>query len=313
MKRVGGWSIFSYYSQQSVLMIHCVSIYRSIGKKLSSLMHSEEDYWISDLGLGSKDGPSLPAGHDRSQLRAGRKSSSSSSGFASYSKGSNGVYQNNSLNMGGRDEEDGIDHHHGRHREDDYEDDSGFSPSSSCNASINNRNNHGKNFNKVKKNSEAPPSGTTAASSSSSALSLTEAIRSDTPKRAISTPVINYTQAASAAAQRVEYNPPSAGQQQPMQIRRKSSELSQTMKSRLEAFTSETNLAAPLSEARKMAVVEPDCTFKEKLQTFKKISEGQVDKVEERRPRPPQSIGSLLAGVNISWDHFFLCCLNYLN
>lgn len=81
-------------------------------------------------------------------------------------------------------------------------------------------------------------------------------------------------------------------------VRRKSSELSTTMKSRLEAFI------APLAagtEAKDKPVdhaPEPDEKFHEKLQTFRKISEGP--KEEEQGPRKPKLSYSSLIGNNFS-------------
>lgn len=69
-------------------------------------------------------------------------------------------------------------------------------------------------------------------------------------------------------------------------IRRKSSELSSSMKSRLEAFTSSSSLA----NADQKRVVEPDNTFREKLQTFRKISEPQP---EDNTPKVVKKFSNL--------------------
>lgn len=73
-------------------------------------------------------------------------------------------------------------------------------------------------------------------------------------------------------------------------IRRKSSELSLSMKSRLEAFTSSKNE----EDEKNKRIVEPDNTFREKLQTFRKISEPQPEEDLPKGPKPPLSYKTLI-------------------
>lgn len=73
-------------------------------------------------------------------------------------------------------------------------------------------------------------------------------------------------------------------------IRRKSSELSLSMKSRLEAFTNNKNE----EDEKNKRVVEPDNTFREKLQTFRKISEPQPEDDVPKGPKPPLSYKTLI-------------------
>jgi hypothetical protein len=79
-------------------------------------------------------------------------------------------------------------------------------------------------------------------------------------------------------------------------VRRKSSELSNTMKTRLEAFTNmqeESNAKA--------RTVEPDETFREKLLNFRKISEPQMEDVDTPKgPKPPPLSYKTLIGSNFS-------------
>lgn len=80
----------------------------------------------------------------------------------------------------------------------------------------------------------------------------------------------------------------------PPSVRRKSTELSNTMRSRLEAFT---NIHEENNRAAKS--VEPDETFREKLQTFRKISEPGDDDRRPKGPKPPLSYKTLI-GTNFS-------------
>lgn len=74
-------------------------------------------------------------------------------------------------------------------------------------------------------------------------------------------------------------------------VRRKSSELSSSMKSRLEAFTASNN-SDPNAGKR---IVEPDNTFREKLQTFRKISEPKPPENDlAKGPKPPLSYKTLI-------------------
>ena len=122
----------------------------------------------------------------------------------------------------------------------------------------------------------------------------TEVIRNDAPKRTISSPMVTYTQ--KEAENSIGYGNADNGPQ----VRRKSSELSQSMKTRLEAFNSSTQAAGGTEGEQKeiqKTTVEPDGQFKQKLQTFRKISEGNLNQTEtERKPKPPMTISSLLGG-----------------
>ena len=124
----------------------------------------------------------------------------------------------------------------------------------------------------------------------------TEVIRNDAPKRTISSPMVTYTQ------KEADNSIGSSNGENAPQVRRKSSELSASMKTRLEAFNSSTQ-ASGIPEAEKAevvktaGVVEPDKTFHNKLLAFRKISEGNLQQAEvERKPKPPQTISSLLGG-----------------
>lgn len=78
-------------------------------------------------------------------------------------------------------------------------------------------------------------------------------------------------------------------------MRRKSSELSNSMKSRLEAFISPQQTS--LTDGREKPVdntPEPDESFHEKLQTFRKISEGVKADDEPKKPKPPLTYSSLI-------------------
>ena len=83
-------------------------------------------------------------------------------------------------------------------------------------------------------------------------------------------------------------------EKEPPPVRRKSSELSVSMKSRLEAFTSKNED----SETNKR-VVEPDNTFRQKLQNFRKISEPQPEPEQPQGPKPKLSYKNLI-GNNFS-------------
>ena len=74
-------------------------------------------------------------------------------------------------------------------------------------------------------------------------------------------------------------------------VRRKSSELSTSMKSRLEAFTKQQQEEADKAKAR---AVEPDETFREKLQAFRKISEAKAEDEMPKGPKPPLSYKTLI-------------------
>ena len=80
-------------------------------------------------------------------------------------------------------------------------------------------------------------------------------------------------------------------------VRRKSSELSNTMKSRLEAFIAPTGSAPSIPEVREKApdhAPEPDEKFHEKLQTFRKISEGPKPEEANVQRKPKLSYSSLI-------------------
>ena len=135
--------------------------------------------------------------------------------------------------------------------------------------------------------------------SSSGVQNWTQVIRQDAPKRAVSSPVVTYTQ-------RINNNDNEANQQQQQhqqpQVRRKSSELSSTMKSRLEAFNSQEALSSGSnsmeSEVKQLTAgpIEPDQQFHKKLMAFRKISEGKLEQPQDMKPKPPISISSLLGG-----------------
>lgn len=129
---------------------------------------------------------------------------------------------------------------------------------------------------------------------SSGVQNWTQVIRQDAPKRAVSSPVVTYTQ---------KINESESKQQQP-QVRRKSSELSTTMRSRLQAFNSQETISSSSgsaeTEVRQTTAgpIEPDQQFHKKLLAFRKISEGSLEKPKEMKPKPPMSISSLLGGVS---------------
>ena len=127
----------------------------------------------------------------------------------------------------------------------------------------------------------------------------TEVIRNDAPKRTISSPMVTYTQ------KEADNSIGSSNEENAPQVRRKSSELSASMKTRLEAFNSSTQ-ASGIPETEKAdavkTTVEPDKTFHNKLQAFRKISEGNLHQQEvERKPKPPMTISSLLGGGVSLW------------
>ena len=115
----------------------------------------------------------------------------------------------------------------------------------------------------------------------------TEVIRQDAPKRTVSSPVVTYAQrSAKTSLEQLQTQP---------QVRRKSSELSATMRERLEAFNAEQQGAE--ERATTAGPIEPDQQFHKKLMAFRKISEGKLEPpAEALKPKPPQSISSLLAG-----------------
>ena len=102
--------------------------------------------------------------------------------------------------------------------------------------------------------------------------------------RKISAPVLPY---GSPRAASEEKEPPA--------VRRKSSELSSSMKSRLEAFTS----GKVDEEDKSKRVVESDNTFRQKLQNFRKISEPQPEPEQPPGPKPKLSYKNLI-GNNFS-------------
>ena len=130
---------------------------------------------------------------------------------------------------------------------------------------------------------------------SSGVQNWTQVIRQDAPKRAISSPVVTYTQ-------RINSDDVENDKQQQPQVRRKSSELSSTMKSRLEAFnmqegqSSGSNSMENESRQTTAGLIEPDQQFQKKLMAFRKISEGKLEQPQDMKPKPPISISSLLGG-----------------
>ena len=87
----------------------------------------------------------------------------------------------------------------------------------------------------------------------------------------------------------------------PPPVRRKSSELSTTMRSRLEAFISPSNpvvSGGPADSREKAAgdhTPEPNEKFHEKLSTFRKISEGPKEEEVSVQRKPKLSYSSLIA------------------
>ena len=58
-------------------------------------------------------------------------------------------------------------------------------------------------------------------------------------------------------------------------------------------------------------VIEPDQKFHQKLMAFRKISEGKLDAPREPlKPKPPQSISSLLARVSFFLMYIAQCTLH---
>ena len=136
----------------------------------------------------------------------------------------------------------------------------------------------------------------------------TEVIRNDAPKRTISSPMVTYTQ------KEADNNISGQNGESVPQVRRKSSELSVTMKTRLEAFNSSTKASGDTdgdgADVPKQAV-EPDGLFKQKLQAFRKISEGQLNQTEiEKKPKPPMTISSLLGGGVSSYIYIYIYIYN---
>ena len=86
-------------------------------------------------------------------------------------------------------------------------------------------------------------------------------------------------------------------EKEPPPVRRKSSELSSSMKSRLEAFTAAKNDSEDAETNKR--VVEPDNTFRQKLQNFRKISEPQPEPEQPQGPKPKLSYKNLI-GNNFS-------------
>merc|ERR1712038_1868308 len=87
-----------------------------------------------------------------------------------------------------------------------------------------------------------------------------------------------------------------SGEKEPPPVRRKSSELSTSMKSRLELFMKQDD---DDSKNQKQRIVEPDNTFREKLQNFRKISEPQPEDPTPKGPKPKLSYTNLI-GSNFS-------------
>ena len=102
--------------------------------------------------------------------------------------------------------------------------------------------------------------------------------------RKISAPVLPYGSPRAASEEK-----------EPPPVRRKSSELSSSMKSRLEAFTS----GKVDEEDKSKRVVESDNTFRQKLQNFRKISEPQPEPEQPPGPKPKLSYKNLI-GNNFS-------------
>lgn len=93
----------------------------------------------------------------------------------------------------------------------------------------------------------------------------------------------------------------SENEKEPPPVRRKSSELSSTMKSRLEAFTKQEE-----EEKNAKKMVEPDNTFREKLQTFRKISEPQPEEEMPKGPKPVLSYKTLIGKNSFLKIHIFI-------
>ena len=234
--------------------------YRSIGKKLSSLLYTNpEDDW-SDFCLEKEEEEDTP---DRSS------STPSSSSALNATEQKMLLQKNNSNKL--------MSQYH-----------SSVSPSTI---------NEDEELSNV-----APDYNTNKSSVSPSTMydlgpkvqNWTEVIRNDAPKRTISSPMVTYTQKEadnSIGADNGENVP---------QVRRKSSELSASMKTRLEAFNSTVQPSGMPEDERvevQKTAVEPDGQFRQKLQAFRKISEGQLNQAEiERKPKPPMTISSLLGG-----------------
>ena len=109
-------------------------------------------------------------------------------------------------------------------------------------------------------------------------------------------PVLNRKTSAPV----MPYGSPRAAseEKEPPPVRRKSSELSSSMKSRLEAFTSG-KIDEIEDTANAKRIVEPDNTFRQKLQNFRKISEPQPEPEQPPGPKPKLSYKNLI-GNNFS-------------
>jgi len=107
-------------------------------------------------------------------------------------------------------------------------------------------------------------------------------------------PVLNRKTSAPV----LPYGSPRSGseEKEPPPVRRKSSELSTSMKSRLELFMKQDD---DDSKNQKQRIVEPDNTFREKLQNFRKISEPQPEDPTPKGPKPKLSYTNLI-GSNFS-------------
>ena len=140
-------------------------------------------------------------------------------------------------------------------------------------------------------------------------------------------PVLNRKTSAPV----LPYGSPRSGseEKEPPPVRRKSSELSTSMKSRLELFMKQddddskvffkrymliffknlfeettyihddTNIISFIFQNQKQRIVEPDNTFREKLQNFRKISEPQPEDPTPKGPKPKLSYTNLI-GSNFS-------------
>ena len=234
--------------------------YRSIGKKLSSLLYTNpEDDW-SDLGLDGND-------YDDSPDHPSSSSSQAPSSALSPTEQKMLLQKNNSNQLSSQ-----------------YN--KSISPSTineDEEESVNVVNENNTNHNMNNKFDLGPK-----------VQNWTEVIRNDAPKRTISSPMVTYTQ------KEADNSIGSSNGENAPQVRRKSSELSASMKTRLEAFNSSTQ-ASGIPETEKSdavkTTVEPDKTFHNKLQAFRKISEGNLHQQEvERKPKPPMTISSLLGG-----------------
>ena len=230
-------------------------IFRSIGKKLSSLLYTNpEDDW-SDLVIDKEDDEDIPDSHsaalspNEQQMLLQRNNSN---------KLKNQYNKSVSPSTINEDDEEA--------------------------AKIATEYNANNGFNSPAANFDLGPK----------VQNWTQVIQNDAPKRTISSPMVTYTQ------KEADNSIGSANGDNAPQVRRKSSELSASMKTRLEAFNSSTaasgNPEPERAEVQKTSV-EPDKTFHNKKDFFRKISEGQLNQPEaERKPKPPMTISSLLGG-----------------